>query len=87
MLEHLSLASLFNLVQSLWVRPGAYSRVQVLHSGKLLDYSQTLDLADRLPGTNTYFLTFYDICKLMIRRAAMRQPCVQVNVFQINGTV
>jgi len=23
----------------------------------------------------------------MIRRAAMRQPCVQVNVFQINDTV
>jgi hypothetical protein len=44
----MSLASIFSLVQCLWIMPGAYPRVEhlkVLHSFRLQPYLQTLNYA------------------------------------------
>jgi hypothetical protein len=60
-LECLSLASFSSLVMCLWVRPGAYPRVE--HLGASLSLASALPANTRLgwkvsPGTNT--LAYYE---------------------------
>ncbi len=65
--EHLFLASLSNLVQCLWVRPGAYPRVEHLKGACYLGWHLALPANIRpgwkgLPGTNA--LAYYEKVKL-----------------------
>ncbi len=72
--QHLSLASLSSLVLCLWVRPGAYPKVEYLKGvllGQAWPYQQTLDLAGKACQRQTLQLiikshnlrpyTFYNI--------------------------